>query len=172
MGRPDGSGRARSQLARGRRGDRAIFLLQGGEPLATLHLAAQKAGIASLPLSTRFGVDELAYCISDCSPVLIAVDETTHALVAQALETVERPPTLVWAGAAGNVPRGTASLAAEIDRARSGPVPFSPTEADISVMLYTSGTTGRPKGVPRTHRAEYHATARPPRADRARAPAR
>ena len=138
-------------------GERAIFLLQGGEPLATLHLAAQKAGIASLPLSTRFGVDELAYCISDCSPVLIAVDETTHALVAEALETVEQPPTLVWAGAAVNVPRGTVSLAAEIDRARSGPVPFSPTETDISVMLYTSGTTGRPKGVPRTHGAEHHA---------------
>ena len=137
-------------------GDRAIFLLQGGEPLATLHLAAQKAGIASLPLSTRFGVDELAYCISDCSPVLIAVDETTYALVAQALETVEQPPTLVWVGAAGNMPKGTASLAAEIDRACSGPVPLSPTEADISVMLYTSGTTGRPKGVPRTHGAEYH----------------
>ena len=116
--RTDRVAHALSSLGAGA-GERAIFLLQGGEPLATLHLAAQKAGIASLPLSTRFGVDELAYCISDCSPVLIAVDETTHALVAQALETVERPPTLVWAGAAGNVPRGTASLAA-----RDRPCPF------------------------------------------------
>lgn len=137
-------------------GKRAIFLLQGGEPLATLHLAAQKAGIASLPLSTRFGADELAYCISDCSPVLIAVDETTHALAALALESVERPPTVVWAGATADAPRGTVSLAAEIDRARSGPVSFTPSEADISVMLYTSGTTGRPKGVPRTQAAEFH----------------
>ncbi|MDQ7863915.1 AMP-binding protein [Peribacillus frigoritolerans] len=28
-------------------------------------------------------------------------------------------------------------------------------ENDISIMLYTSGTTGRPKGVPRTHQNEY-----------------
>jgi 2-furoate---CoA ligase len=138
-------------------GARAIFLLQGGEPLATLHLAAQKAGVVSLPLSTRFGADELAYCITDCSPALIAVDETTHPLVAQALETVEEPPLLVWAGGADDAPEGTASLAAEVDRAHTGPVPFSPSAADISVILYTSGTTGRPKGVPRTHAAEHHA---------------
>src|SRR5262249_30902962 len=31
-------------------------------------------------------------------------------------------------------------------------------EHDLSVMLYTSGTTGRPKGVPRTHSAEHHAS--------------
>jgi 2-furoate---CoA ligase len=139
-------------------GQRAIFLLQGGEPLATLHLAAQKAGIVSLPLSTRFGVDELSYCISDCSPTLIVVDETTHALVVQALETVEQPPTLVWAGAGTDAPGDTVSLERHVDSARSGPLPYSPAEADISVMLYTSGTTGRPKGVPRTHRAEFHAT--------------
>ncbi len=86
--------------------------------------------------------------------MLIAVDEATHALVELALESIEQPPTVVWAGAAADAPKGTVSLAAEIDRARSGPVPFVPTEADTSVMLYTSGTTGRPKGVPRTHAAE------------------
>ena len=35
--------------------------------------------------------------------------------------------------------------------------PTCPAEDAISVMLYTSGTTGRPKGVPRTHRAEHSA---------------
>ena len=81
------------------------FLLQGGEPLATLHLAAQKAGIASLPLSTRFGPDELAYCISDCSPVLIAVDENTHALVALALEASVAAHPRVGRRRRGRAPR-------------------------------------------------------------------
>ena len=37
----------------------------------------------------------------------------------------------------------------------SGDLPSAPADSAISVMLYTSGTTGRPKGVPRTHLAEH-----------------
>jgi len=138
-------------------GSRAIFLLQGGEPLATLHLAAQKARVTSLPLSTRFAVDELSYCISDSDPVLIAVDETTHDLVTQAVEKIAHPPTVVWAGTPQNTPAGMASLHRTAAREPEAALPVTPTENDVSVMLYTSGTTGRPKGVPRTHRAEFQA---------------
>ncbi len=140
-----------------REGSRAIFILQGGEPLATLHLAAQKARVTSLPLSTRFGLEELAYCIGDSSPALIAVDEHTHDLVASALESVAHPPRVVWAGHPDEAPEGITCVFHEADRAPGTPVPVSPSADDLSVMLYTSGTTGRPKGVPRTHRAEHQA---------------
>jgi 2-furoate---CoA ligase len=136
-----------NQLARAlldlgvRRGDRVAISLAGGEPLASLHLAAQKVGAVSVPLSTRLSADELAYCIGDADPALLVSDQTTASAAAKAdLDVPHRD--------IGELP-----AVGRPDGALAGP----PSEDDISVMLYTSGTTGRPKGVPRSHRAEHTA---------------
>jgi 2-furoate---CoA ligase len=137
---------ARALAAEGvRPGDRVALALSGGEPLASLHLAAQKLGAVSVPLSTRFSPDELRYCVGDASARLLVADAANGERAA--------------AAAAG----GGVSLreVGEIDaRAEGEPdhaVDTCAAESDVSVMLYTSGTTGRPKGVPRTHRAEHAA---------------
>src|SRR5882757_6915591 len=57
--------------------DRVAFCLTGGEPLAGLHIAMQKLGAASVPLSTRFGQDELAYCLADADVRLLITDQPT-----------------------------------------------------------------------------------------------
>ncbi|MCU1606556.1 MAG: AMP-dependent synthetase [Modestobacter sp.] len=122
-------------------GDRVAISLTGGEPLASLHLAAQKVGAVSVPLSTRLSPDELAYCIGDADPALLVSDPTTAPIAASVeLDVLHRD---IGELPAGDQPDGAL-----------GP---SPAEDDISVMLYTSGTTGRPKGVPRSHRAEHTA---------------
>ncbi|MDQ4116588.1 MAG: AMP-binding protein, partial [Actinomycetota bacterium] len=75
-------------------GDRVVLSLTGGEPLASLVLAAQALGAVPVPLSTRFGVDELSYCLGDSGAVLAVTDE------AQAERT---------AAATGDVPLRTAA---------------------------------------------------------------
>ena len=77
---------ARALAARGvRPGDRVAFLLAGGEPMASLHLAVQKLGAAAVPLSIRFGPAELAYCVNDADPRMVIGDDTTTASLASAL---------------------------------------------------------------------------------------
>jgi 2-furoate---CoA ligase len=131
-------------------GDRVGLLLRGGEPLASLHLAVQQLGACSVPLSTRFGPGELRYCVEDAGIRLLVVD----------------PATADAAGAAvmdAAVPGGRVRLCtvAELDAVAEGlddhPLPVTPAPDTVSVQLYTSGTTGRPKGVPRSHRAEHAA---------------
>jgi 2-furoate---CoA ligase len=137
-----------NQLARAlaglgvRHGDRVAFLLPGGEPMASLHLAVQKLGAASIPLSVRFGPAELAYCVGDAEPALVIADETTQAALAMLDDR----------------PQDCAALAQMARREPDGELTESVHPGELSVILYTSGTTGRPKGVPRTHGAEHAAT--------------
>ena len=141
----DGLARALADLGL-RRGDRVAFPLAGGEPLASLHLAAQKLGAVSVPLSFRLSPAELRHCLGDADPKLVVSDATMAETTAAALAGL--PPIPHYDA------EGVAALAA---RQPSGPPDVPISDRDISVMLYTSGTTGRPKGVPRTHSAEHHA---------------
>jgi 2-furoate---CoA ligase len=137
---------ARALLSTGTRpGDHIVLVLQGGEPLASLHVAAQKAALISVPLSTRLGAEEFAYCLDDCSPAVIVTDDTTADVIAAAVTMIDLSPTVVHVD----------DLTSIADP--GGPLPMPPSECEISVMLYTAGTTGKPKGVPRSHRAEHAA---------------
>jgi 2-furoate---CoA ligase len=137
-----------NQLARAlaslgvRPGDRVAFLLAGGEPMASVHLAVQKLGAASVPLSVRLGPAELGYCVGDADPMLVIGDETTQATLSAAL---------------GSPPQDRAALDQLARQEPDGELGEGPRPEDIGVILYTSGTTGRPKGVPRAHRAEHAA---------------
>ena len=101
-----------NQLARAlaglgvRPGDRVAFLLPGGEPMASLHLAVQKLGAASVPLSIRFGPAELAYCIEDAEPAIVIGDDTTAASLTTALR---RDPLHLTALTEGSAVNPTAS---------------------------------------------------------------
>ena len=150
-----------------RPGDRVAFSLVGGEPMASLYLAVQKLGAAAVPLSIRFGPAELAYCVNDADPRLVIGDDTTSANLEAALpggprvtarqdldDQAQRESDGDLIPKAPRIPKAPKTpKAPKIPKTAN----TSNTE-DLSVILYTPGTTGRPKGVPRTHRAEHAAT--------------
>jgi 2-furoate---CoA ligase len=140
-----------------RQGDRVALVTGNGEPMATAHLACQKLGAVAVPLNVRYAPDELAYCLCDAQPKVLLGDDTTVELVGQAFERLDHasPPALVHDG--DDPPNGAHRFEALIADHTDSPLKVEVSPSDPCVMLYTAGTTGRPKGVPRTNRAEVSA---------------
>ena len=133
-----------------RPGDHIVTVLQNRWEAATIHWACQFAGIVITPINWRAKSDELDFCICNSESKAIiyeaaSADAVNGSAPARAIrrisvtETASSKPVLAF----GEIVRVTASEA----EPRVG--------ADAwSLMLYTSGTTSKPKGVPRRHRAE------------------
>jgi 2-furoate---CoA ligase len=99
------------------------------------------------PLNWRIKTEELDYCLADAEAAAIVHDDVAAGVVADAA-AAQRLPRI----AIGGDHRGACRFA-ELHGSARGFAPQAGPE-DLSLLLYTSGTTGRPKGVPRRHRAE------------------
>jgi 2-furoate---CoA ligase len=130
-----------------KRGDRLAVILQNRLEMASLHWACQFAGIVATPLNWRIKSEELDFCLADAAVVAIVFDDAAAGAVAGAA-VAQRLPRI----AIGREDGGKCRFE-ELHGAGSGFEPQAGPE-DLSLLLYTSGTTGRPKGVPRRHRAE------------------
>ncbi|OYX65865.1 MAG: malonyl-CoA synthase [Sphingomonadales bacterium 32-64-17] len=132
-------------VARGvRPGDRVAVQAEKSAEMILLYLACMRAGAAILPLNTAYTLVELEYLLSDSTPALIVCrpsDETAVASLTRRLGLSE-PLTL---GVDGD-----GSLMAWSADAEAGPIVHR-TPEDLAAVLYTSGTTGRPKGAMLTH---------------------
>ena len=124
--------------ARGlRQGDHFVTVLQNRYEAATLHMAAQIAGLVITPLNWRASAEELDYVLNDAEAKAVVFEAATAELVDTAIEALNVDDD--WDDLLAHPPAAAGSRA---------------TVQDKSVMLYTSGTTGRGKGVPRRQGAE------------------
>ncbi|SMH38424.1 AMP-binding protein [Azospirillum agricola] len=135
-----------------RPGDRIATALQNTWEMATIHWACQLAGIAVVPLNWRVKADELDYCLPDAEVRLLVFQDVSAEAVAASPAALALPRVAV--GDAGQELGGGSHAFADLLAGDPAPPVSRATAEHASLFLYTSGTTGKPKGVPRRHRAE------------------
>ena len=126
------------------KGDRVAMLLGNGIPFPVVMFATLRIGAVAVPISIREQTPGLAYMLAHCGAKLLVHD----AALADRLPEPAATPTLRQRVAvAPGAPITALPLIAQGDGAAPTPV----DEEDTAIILYTSGTTGWPKGAMLTH---------------------
>jgi long-chain acyl-CoA synthetase len=113
-------------------GDRVALVLGNTVDFAVAYFAVLRAGLVAVPLNPGYTADELSFALTDSGAVRVVAEDAALGRL-RLSEGVAVPPAALRTGEPG-APR---EVAAE----------------SLAVLLYTSGTSGRPKGAMLTHRA-------------------
>ena len=126
------------------RGDRVAVLAHNSSDLFEIQFACGRLGAVFVPMNWRLTVPELTYIVGDCSPVVL-IHDADFADAAVELAATCGVPHLCGRDPDDNVYERLIATADGL----ATPEPL--THDDIATILYTSGTTGHPKGAIITH---------------------
>jgi acetyl-CoA synthetase len=141
---------ANALAARGiARGDRVALLLPQGPAVAISHIAIYKLGAIALPLAMLFGIEAIAYRLKDSGARALITNAQGLAKLAEAGDARDRLDLVL---SLDGIAPGAEDFHATLARARSDFTPALTSADDPALMVYTSGTTGPPKGALHAHR--------------------
>ncbi|WP_238550956.1 class I adenylate-forming enzyme family protein [Brevibacillus thermoruber] len=132
--------------------DRVIVLMKNRVETIIAFWALQKIGAVFTPINLRMSTKDIQYCVNDVEAKMIIFEDLVRTSVLK--NKYNTRPLFI-----GLEPEGADLTFHELLEQGKGSCERPPIDDnDLAVILYTSGTTGRPKGVPRTHKNEYAST--------------
>lgn len=124
-------------------GDRVAYLGLNTDAFFEFLFGAAKLGAVLVPVNWRLAPPEVAFILSDSGARLVLCDDERHALALAAIGELDREAELICLGEQFETWR---------DQAAASDPMIDVAVEDIAVQMYTSGTTGTPKGAMMAHR--------------------
>ncbi|MGE8203450.1 fatty acid--CoA ligase [Heyndrickxia sp. NPDC080065] len=132
-----------------RKGDRVSTYLFNNEELATAIFACAKIGAVLNPINFRLMSEEVAYILNDAKPKVVLFEQ----MLASTIASIEnRFPQISFWFVDDQTPSYAANYQEKIQAVPTTLEESPIEETDTYALMYTSGTTGRPKGVIHRHR--------------------
>ncbi|HZP77907.1 MAG TPA: acyl-CoA synthetase [Pseudolabrys sp.] len=131
------------------RGDRVAIMLPQAPEVAAAHVAVYKLAGIALPLAVLFGTDALQYRLENSGAKALITNAQGVARIGQIRDALPGLRLVLSLDGAGD---GAIGFHDALARASSGFTPEDTSPDDPAVMVYTSGTTGQPKGALHAHR--------------------
>ena len=148
------AGRAR-RLADGlyqlgaRHQDRVAILAMNCPEYLDVYGAGEVAGYIVAPVNFRLAAPEILYILTSAAPTVLVFEQQYRAVIEQLRAQLPGVQAFVCIG--DSPPAWAQSFATVLAAGSPEGPPLSPKLSDVASLMYTSGTTGRPKGVMLTH---------------------
>jgi long-chain acyl-CoA synthetase len=152
---------ARYLLSKGiGKGDIVAFMMGNSPSFFYVLLGAQKIGAIAGPVSCWWQDKELQHLVDDAEPPMLIVDDEFAPIVSKIKDTMASVKTIVVNSPSKLSLDFEHEHLPELLDAHAGKLEHDdpPTADDVATAMYTSGTTGKPKGVLHTHRNILSAT--------------
>ncbi|WP_176761127.1 class I adenylate-forming enzyme family protein [Desulforhopalus singaporensis] len=139
------------------KGDRVAILSKNSVVVAESYLSVPSAGLVLVVLNYRFSPKELLAVLIDSSPQVLLVSEDYLELVRQLEDKLSFIKWFVHVDGNHNVSGKWTHYSTILSRGVEKQIPVDVANGDLAALMYTSGTTGTPKGCMITHQNLFHA---------------
>jgi fatty-acyl-CoA synthase len=146
-------------------GERVAVLCRNAQEVLEAHFGVPQAGGVLVPINVRLAPQEVGYILDHSGARFLVADRGLADLVAASCRVVDPAPLVLWVDVdsrhgliPAEAPASPPGVDYEAFLEEGSPEPFPPPledEEEVLSINYTSGTTGRPKGVMVTHRGCY-----------------
>jgi acyl-CoA synthetase (AMP-forming)/AMP-acid ligase II len=137
------------------RGDRVALLLMNGAEFVESFFAVAKIGAVNVPLNWRLVADELEFILKDSGATVLLYAENFAPVATELQRRGGKTDLRTWVQVGGQVPGFAVDYAAWTGGMPADEPEPAGSEDDLLFIMYTSGTTGLPKGVMHSHRTVF-----------------